>query len=69
MRAVIPNQDTETTVEDGVYVYQLQFDLTGYYEFGVSRYEIKGGKRDEKMSQPLYECGDINETITLVFEK
>ena len=47
----------------------VQLDLTGNYEFGVSRYEIKGGKRDEKMSQPLYECGDTNEIITLVFEK
>lgn len=47
----------------------VQFDLTGNYEFGVSRYEIKGGKPDKKVSQPLYECGDTNEIITLVFEK
>ncbi len=47
----------------------VQLDLTRGYRFGVSRYEIKGGKRDEKISQPLYECGDTNEIITLVFEK
>lgn len=47
----------------------VQLDLTADYAFGVSRYEIKGGKPDKKVSQPLYECGDINEIITLVFEK
>lgn len=47
----------------------VQFDLSKNYEFGVSRYEIKGGKYNEKISQPLYECGDTNEIITLVFEK
>jgi hypothetical protein len=46
----------------------VKFDLRGDLQFGVSRYEIKGGKINKKLSQPLYECGDISEDLTLVFK-
>lgn len=46
----------------------VEFDLSRGVQFGVSRYEIRGGKIDKKLSQPLYGCGDISESITLVFE-
>lgn len=46
----------------------VEFDLSGEFQFGISRYEIRGGKINKKLSQPLYECGDISENITFVFE-
>lgn len=47
----------------------IQFDLNKKPQFGISRYEIRGGKVNKKLSQPLYECGDTNENIFLVFKK
>jgi hypothetical protein len=46
----------------------IEFDLNKKPQFGVSRFEISGGKINKKLSQPLYNCGDISEIITLVFK-
>lgn len=48
----------------------IQFDTSKSYLFGVSRYEIGGKKEpDPKVSQPLFNCGDVGEALTLTFGK
>lgn len=46
----------------------LQFEVPGSYQFGVSRYEIAGREINPKLTQPLYGCGDISETITITLD-
>lgn len=46
----------------------IQFDISNAYFFGVSRYEIAGGKENPKWTQPLYGSGDVNETLNLSFK-
>ena len=43
----------------------VQFDRSLTYTFGVSRFEIAGKLPNSKLSQPLYESGEIGEHITL----
>ena len=45
----------------------IQFDINESYIFGISKYEISGGSVTENIEQPLYNTGDIVDTITLNF--
>ena len=45
----------------------LQFATDKQYIFGVSRYEIAGRDPNEKLSDPLFGTGDVNETLWLQF--
>ena len=45
----------------------VQFKVHKKYLLGVSRYEIAGRSANEKLSQPLYGTGDINEVLWLHF--
>ena len=45
----------------------VHFELGKKYLLGVSRYEIAGRSPNEKLSQPLYGTGDINEMLWLHF--
>jgi hypothetical protein len=45
----------------------VHFELSKKYLLGVSRYEIAGRPPNEKLSQPLYGTGDINEVLWLHF--
>ena len=47
----------------------VQFEVDKKYLLGVSRYEIAGRPPNEKLSQPLYGTGDINEALWLHFMK
>lgn len=44
------------------------FDPQKQYLFGISRYEIAGQQPNPAFSQPLYNAGDVNEKLTLVFK-
>ncbi len=37
------------------------------YQFGLSRYEIAGKKKNPKISEPLFNSGEISELLTLKF--
>ena len=45
----------------------VQFVTGKKFLFGVSRYEIAGRKRNDKLTQPLYGTGDVNEPLWLEF--
>lgn len=45
----------------------IQFTPGNKYLFGVSRYEIAGRKPNEKLSDPLYGTGDVNEVLWIEF--
>jgi len=67
-------QDGRWTVEFGRRMTtgnedDVQFNKTGIYLFGVSRYEIAGRDPNPKLSNPLYGAGDISETLWLKFIK
>ena len=47
----------------------IQFEPGKKYLLGVSRYEIAGRASNEKLSQPLYGSGDINEMLWLHFSR
>jgi hypothetical protein len=47
----------------------VRFELDKKYLLGVSRYEIAGRTPNEKLSQPLYGTGDINDVLWLQFSK
>ncbi len=46
----------------------IQFVPGKSYQFGVSRYEIAGRKRDDSIDEPLFGSGEIGETLFLEFE-
>ncbi len=46
----------------------VQFSTKAEYLFGVSRYEIAGRAKNQKLSQPLYGTGDVGERLTLRFK-
>ncbi len=50
------------------HIDDVQFDPTIHYQFGVSRHEIAGKKKNPKLEQPNYESGEIGEPLTLEFE-
>jgi hypothetical protein len=45
----------------------VQFESGKNYYFGISRYEISGGKADPEIDQPLFNAGEISELMTLQF--
>jgi hypothetical protein len=45
----------------------VQFVPGRKFLFGVSRYEIAGRQRNDKLSEPLYGTGDVNEPLWLEF--
>jgi len=45
----------------------VQFTHGNKYLFGVSRYEIAGRKPNDKLSDPLYGTGDVNEILWIDF--
>jgi hypothetical protein len=45
----------------------VQFVPGRNYLFGVSRFEIAGREPNEKLSEPLYGAGDVNEPLWLEF--
>ena len=47
----------------------VQFEITGSYQFGVSRYEVAGRDSNPELTQPLYGCGDVSEDLTLTFSQ
>ncbi|MCB1196158.1 hypothetical protein KDK77_08225 [bacterium] len=47
----------------------ISFDTGKTYLFGISRYEIAGGLPEPDWNQPLYNAGDVNNAITLIFDK
>lgn len=38
------------------------------YQFGISRYEIAGKKRNSTLTEPLFNSGEISEILTLKFK-
>ena len=46
----------------------VQFDPRQRYQFGISRYEIAGRRRNTKLDQPYYGAGDTGESLTLEFK-
>ena len=61
------------TIELGRKLYtdnqdDIHFLPTQKYLFGVARYEIAGREPNEKLSDPLYGTGDINEILWLEFK-
>ena len=67
------------TWQNGQWTIELSRKLTTSHEddvqfvpgkkvlFGVSRYEIAGRKRNDKLTQPLYGTGEVNEPLWLEF--
>jgi len=47
----------------------IQFDVSGTYQFGISRLEMSGGRPRPEWTNPLYACGDVFNSITLSFSK
>ncbi len=47
----------------------IQFETSGRFLFGVSRYEIAGRMPDPMLQTPDFGSGDISEPLLLVFEK
>ncbi len=47
----------------------IQFNLDKKYPFALSRYEVTGHVRDDKLEQPLYGAGEVTEIIELEFGK
>ena len=45
----------------------IQFDKDRRYEFGVSRYEIAGRRKNAKLAEPNYGAGDVGELLVLRF--
>lgn len=45
----------------------VQFTIDRQYEFGVSRYEIAGKKKNPAVEQPLYGTGDVGRKLILNF--
>ena len=45
----------------------IQFEVNETYIFGISKYEISGGSLNESVEQPLYNTGDIVDTVELNF--
>lgn len=45
----------------------IQFEKSKRYEFGVSRYEIAGRRRNPKLAEPNYGAGDVGEKLVLRF--
>ncbi len=50
------------------HIDDLELDPRGFYQFGVSRYEVAGRPADPDLDQPNYSAGDISEDLTLRFE-
>ncbi len=46
----------------------IQFHIDQVYQFGVSRYEIAGRKRNPKLDQPWYGAGEITGPLSLRFQ-
>jgi len=45
----------------------IQLHPSQKFQFGISRFEISGRKKNVHLNQPLYGSGDITEDLTLVF--
>lgn len=45
----------------------IQFTIGRQYEFGVSRYEIAGKKKNPAVEQPLYGTGEVGQKLILNF--
>ena len=45
----------------------IQFDAGRTYQFGVSRFEVAGRKRNPKLEEPYFGAGEITEPATLRF--
>ena len=45
----------------------IQFDRRKAYQFGVSRFEIAGRRRNPKLEEPYFGAGEITEMLTLRF--
>ena len=50
-------------------VDDIEFNVEQKYQFGVSRYEIAGRKRNPKLEQPWYGAGEITAPLRLQFQR
>jgi hypothetical protein len=46
----------------------VQFARDRLFQFGVSRQKIAGSSPNSRLDQPNYGCGEVGESLTLVFE-
>jgi len=46
----------------------IQFDRDRRYQFGVSRFEIAGRRKNPKLDEPLFGTGEIAESLYLKFQ-
>lgn len=49
------------------YPDDIQLDISGNYQFGLSRYEIAGRDKDDSIDEPFFGSGNIGETFILTF--
>ena len=46
----------------------IQFDVSRIYQFGVSRFEVAGRRKNPKLEEPYFGAGEITEPLTLRFK-
>ena len=46
----------------------IQFDRNRRYQFGVSRFEIAGRRKNPKLDEPNFGAGEIAESLYLKFQ-